>query len=84
MLHEAWHLVKLVFKETHTNPDTKRYSWEKVAGSGSVAAYLYMCWYHLKDDSVFDASQFAIGLCTIIAAVCAGTAVKNATTPAVK
>ena len=80
-MRELWLLIKRVFKETHTNHDISRYAWEKVAGSGSVAVYLWMCWYHLKDDNVFDPVQFATGLCAIIGVVCAGTAVKNATVP---
>ena len=83
MWRDIWTLIKVVFRDTHTNSDGVRYDWAKVAGSGSVAVYLYMCYHHLTDDNIFDPVQFATGLCAIIGTVCAGIAVKNATRPPV-
>lgn len=79
MFRQAWQILKKVFRDTHTQADNSTYAWEKVAGSGSLAVYLYANWYHLKDDSVFEAVNFATGLCAIITCVCVGVAVKSAT-----
>lgn len=78
-LKSVWLLVRKVFKDTHTQADNNTYAWEKVAGSGSLAVYLYSNWYHLKDDSIFDPVQFATGLCAIITCVCVGIGIKAAT-----
>jgi hypothetical protein len=79
ILKAMWLTLRKVFRDTHTQADNETYAWEKVAGSGSLAVYLYANWYHLKDDSIFDPVQFATGLCAIITCVCVGVAVKSAT-----
>lgn len=78
-----WSTTAKVFRDSHTGLDNTSYDWAKIYGALSVLSYLLMCFWHLRDDDIFDPVQFATGLGIIIAAVCAGVAVKNATRPAV-
>jgi hypothetical protein len=75
-------LIKKVFRDCHTGIDNNSYDWAKVVGSGSAIVYLGMCIWHLRDDDIFEPVSFASGLSIIIAAVCAGVAVKRLATPA--
>jgi hypothetical protein len=72
-----WTLIKKVIRDIHTGIDGVSYDWVKVTGTCSLATYLWLCWWHLKDDDFFEPVAFATGLCAILASVCAGVAVKS-------
>jgi hypothetical protein len=75
-------LIKKVFKDCHTGLNNLDYDWAKVTGTISITVYLIMCFWHLRDDDIFEPVAFASGLSIIVAAVCGGVAIKRIATPA--